>query len=168
MRMAEQTFDAPKSFISRLASSIWNSLFGSKNESVPVIVRHDELVVRAMQANIEEICGKFNKCIKEEKIAGVFRKQPGSEYSLTDSVKLIKTFNKDLSQHDAIELSFLIKGYFGHSFPKFEFEELNNVFLMSGENNNIGSVTGNFRKLMDNKLKKAIPESVKNNLTTVF
>ncbi|HGJ5884027.1 hypothetical protein [Arsenophonus sp.] len=124
-RLAEQTFAPAKSFIARLASSIWNAVAGSKNESK--IVPPAELVACAMRENITEICDRFNECIEKKTISGAFRQQPGSEYSLTDNKKLVHTFNKDSCQHDHIESSFLIKSYIGSNFPKIELPELNNI-----------------------------------------
>lgn len=139
-RLAEQTFAPAKSFISRLANSIWNAMSGSKNESK--IVPPAELVACAMRENITEICDRFNECIEKKTISGAFRQQPGSEYSLTDNKKLVHTFNKDSRQHDHIELSFLIKAYLGSNFPKIELSELNNI----------GFSTNKFNQLLDKKL----------------
>ncbi|RXK32771.1 hypothetical protein BBD39_09885 [Arsenophonus endosymbiont of Bemisia tabaci Asia II 3] len=100
-RLAEQTFAPAKSFISCLASSIWNAVSGSKNEST--ILPPAELVTCAMRENITEICDRFNECIEKKIISGAFRQQPGSKYSLTDNKKLVHTFNKYSRQHDHIE-----------------------------------------------------------------
>jgi len=70
-RLAEQTFAPPKSFIARLTSSIWNALFGTKNE--PKIVPPAELVARAMQINIDGICHALNKFIAEKEVDDIFR-----------------------------------------------------------------------------------------------
>ncbi|WP_181994023.1 hypothetical protein [Arsenophonus endosymbiont of Bemisia tabaci] len=136
-RFAEQTFALAKSFISRLPSSIWNAVSGSKNESK--IVPPAELVACAMRENITEICDRFNECIEKKIISGAFRQQPGSEYSLTDNKKLVHTFNKYSRQHDHIELSFLIKAYIGSNFPKIELSELTNI----------GFSTNKFNQLLD-------------------
>lgn len=156
-RLAAQTFAPPKSIISRLASSIWNALFGSINESK--IVLPDELAARAMHTIIDEICDRFNQCLTKKTISGVFRQQPSSEYSLTDNKKLVHTFNKDISLHNDIELSFLIKAYVGHNFPKIELAELNNIKFS----------TDKFNELLDNKLTDCmLKDPAKQHLPTVL
>lgn len=156
-RLAEQTFAPPKSFISRLTSSIWNALFGTTNESK--IVPPADLVARAMRVNIDGICDRLNECLAKKTISGVFRQQPGSEYSLTDNEKLVHTFNKDSRQHDHIESSFLIKAYIGSNFPKIGLEELNNT----------GFSTNKFNQLLDKKLTDCmLKDPAKQHLPTVL
>ncbi|WP_032114943.1 hypothetical protein WH390_06755 [Candidatus Arsenophonus nilaparvatae] len=156
-RLAEQTFAPPKSFISRLASSIWNAISGSKNQSK--IVPPAELVACAMRVNIDGICDRLNECLAKKTISGAFRQQPGSEYSLTDNEKLVHTFNKDSRQHDHIESSFLIKAYIGSNFPKIGLEELNNT----------GFSTNKFNQLLDKKLTDCmLKDPAKQHLPTVL
>lgn len=156
-RLAEQTFAPPKSFISRLASSIWNVISGSKNESK--IVPPDELAALAMHTNIDGICDNFNEYLAKQTISGAFRQSPGSEYSLTDNKKLVHTFNKDSRQHDHIESSFLIKAYIGSNFPKIGLEELTNISFS----------TNKFNQLLDKKLADCmLKDPAKQHLPTVL
>lgn len=72
-RLAEQTFAPPRSFITRLTSSIWNALFG-ENESV--VISKDKLVTDAMRVNIEGICNALNKQINNGELTVFLEKNP--------------------------------------------------------------------------------------------
>ncbi|WGL97093.1 hypothetical protein QE177_07535 [Arsenophonus sp. aPb] len=125
-QLAEQTFAVPKSFISRLASSIWNALFGTKNESK--IVPPAELVARAMHLNIKGVCDALNNAIAEKNVDGIFRQPPNNSiYKKDDPEKLLKAFNNDNCFSDPIALAWMVKLYIDQNMPKITMEEFNTI-----------------------------------------
>lgn len=155
-QLAKQTFAAPKSFISRLASSIWNTLFGAKNESE--IVPPAELVARAMRTNIGGICHALNKQIANGKVDGIFRQSPDSAtYNKNNAAQLVKVFNSDECYSDPIASAWMVKYYIAENLPKITIEEFND-----------SKNQDEFNGLLDNKINQINCERTRENIQACF
>lgn len=155
-RLAEQTFPVEKSFISRVASSIWNALFGAKNRSE--VVPPADLVARAMHTNIDGICQALNKQINNSEVDGLFRKEPGkATYDKNSPKQLVEVFNSDKCYSDPIGLAWMIKHYIARNLPKITIDEFNN-------NKN----QTKFNELLDNKINQIESDMTRENIKSCF
>ncbi|QBY43557.1 hypothetical protein QE197_08940 [Arsenophonus nasoniae] len=155
-RLAEQTFAPPRSFITRLTSSIWNALFGAKNESV--VISKDKLVTDAMRVNIEGICNALNKQINNGEVDGLFRKEPAkATYDKNSPKQLVEVFNSDKCYSDPIGLAWMIKHYIAESLPKITIKEFN-------DSNN----QAEFKDILDNKINQIECNITRENIKNCF
>lgn len=155
-RLAEQTFAPPRSFITRLTSSIWNALFGAKNESV--VISKDKLVTDAMRVNIEGICNALNKQINNGEVDGLFRKEPAkATYDKNSPKQLVEVFNSDKCYSDPIGLAWMIKHYIAESLPKITIKEFN-------DSNN----QAEFKDILDNKINQIECNITRENIKIVL